>query len=457
MSAHPLPARGLGYRTVWRWHFYAGLFCIPFVLWLAATGSIYLFKPQIEAWLDRPYDRLSTDGPRAAPQAIAAAAIAAVPESVLNAYELPPSDAAAVRVLVGHGGRLVRVYVHPRTLAILKVVDEDERPMRVVFRLHGELMLGDRGSMLVELAASWTILMLLSGLWLWWPRNRPGFGGVLYPRLSRGGDRRFWRDLHAVTGVWVSVFALFLLLSGLPWAKSWGTMLKGVRGLGGTAVVQQDWTTGRSSELGERRARNAAPAGEHDDHHSGRPDPSAPYDLAALDRLVPLVAAQGLAAPVLVAPPSQANARWNARSEAQNRPLRANLALDDVGATIVERIDFGQRPLVDRLVGVGVAAHEGQLFGLANQLLGAFTAFGLVTVSLSAIVLWWKRRHPGVLGAPPLQAARRLSWPFLALVAAFALLLPLFGASLLAMLALERGVLRRDPRAAAFLGLRAAS
>ena len=26
------------YRAVWRWHFYPGLLCLPFVLWLAATG-----------------------------------------------------------------------------------------------------------------------------------------------------------------------------------------------------------------------------------------------------------------------------------------------------------------------------------------------------------------------------------------------------------------------------------
>ena len=48
--------RGIGYRTVWRWHFYAGLFCIPFVLWLSLTGTIYLFKPQVEKFLDRNYD-----------------------------------------------------------------------------------------------------------------------------------------------------------------------------------------------------------------------------------------------------------------------------------------------------------------------------------------------------------------------------------------------------------------
>ena len=45
------------YNAVWRWHFYAGMFCVPFVLWLAVTGSIYAWRPQIEAWLDRPYDQ----------------------------------------------------------------------------------------------------------------------------------------------------------------------------------------------------------------------------------------------------------------------------------------------------------------------------------------------------------------------------------------------------------------
>ena len=59
------------YNAVWRWHFYAGLFCIPFVIWLALTGSIYLWRPQIEAVLDRPYDHLATSGPLAPPARMA--------------------------------------------------------------------------------------------------------------------------------------------------------------------------------------------------------------------------------------------------------------------------------------------------------------------------------------------------------------------------------------------------
>ncbi len=74
------------YRAIWRWHFYAGVFCIPFVIWLSVTGSIYLFRPQIESWLDRPYDHLHLEGFRATPEQIALAAVGAVPHSSLHYY-----------------------------------------------------------------------------------------------------------------------------------------------------------------------------------------------------------------------------------------------------------------------------------------------------------------------------------------------------------------------------------
>ncbi len=441
------------YRAVWRWHFYAGLFCIPFVLWLAATGSIYLFKPQIEAWLDRPYDHLAIDGARASPQAIVEAALAAVPGSRLNAYELPPSPDAAVRVLVGHAAQLTRVYVHPHTRSILHVVDEDARVMNLIQHLHGELLLGDRGSMLVELAASWAIVMLLSGVFLWWPRTGSGIAGVLYPRLG-GGGRRFWRDLHAVTGFWVSFLALFLLFSGLPWAKSWGGLLKETRALGQSASVKQDWATGRSDELAARaQANDAAPIDEHAAHHAHAGAATAAVDLGALDRLVPAVQALGLAPPALIAPPSQANAHWSARSDAQNRPLRTSLELDAASAAVMHRVDFDQRPLLDRVIGVGIAAHEGQLFGWLNQALGLFTALGLILVSLSALVMWWRRRSPDELGAPRALPGPRYAAALFALIVVIAVLLPMFGLSLLLVFALERLLLRRLPEASRFLGL----
>jgi uncharacterized iron-regulated membrane protein len=459
------------YQAVWRWHFYAGLFCIPFVLWLAATGSIYLFKPQVEAWLDRPYANLAAVGARVAPSAEVRAALAAEPGAVLHAYQLPRHPGDAAQVLVGQGSGETRVWVDPRSARVLKAVAEDDRFMKVIFRLHGELLLGDRGSMLVELAASWAFVMVITGLYLWWPRQVQGLGGVLYPRLGRG-SRLFWRDLHAVTAVWVSATTLLLLASGLPWAKSWGAYLKEIRHLSGQAAVHQDWTTGRSSELAERAAVSAGSlAGRQTPHAemSGmdmagmtmggakassavRPKPAlGAYD--AIDRMVPTVAALKLAYPVLVTPPMQPGGRWAARSDSQNRPQRVTVTLNPVTGAVLHRQTFGQRDWVDQTVGVGVAAHEGQLFGWPNQLISLLTAMGLFTASLSALVLWWRRRADGVLGAPLPVATPRFSKGLLVIVVGLGVLLPLLGASLIGVLAIERLVLKRIPPVRRWLGL----
>ena len=157
MTANETPVKRFlpDYRTIWRWHFYAGLFCVPFVLWLATTGSIYLFKPQIEAWADRPYDNLLAPGAsQAAPATQVEAALAAVPGSNLHFYELARHAGSSPQIIVGKGEDEFRVYLHPGDARVLHVVNEDERLMKRIFRLHGELMAGDRGSLLVELAAS---------------------------------------------------------------------------------------------------------------------------------------------------------------------------------------------------------------------------------------------------------------------------------------------------------------
>ena len=58
---------------------------------------IYLFKPQLEPVLERRYAHVTTGQPQAA-SAQVAAALKAVPGSVLNAYELPRKRATRPRV-----------------------------------------------------------------------------------------------------------------------------------------------------------------------------------------------------------------------------------------------------------------------------------------------------------------------------------------------------------------------
>ncbi|WP_343610251.1 PepSY domain-containing protein [Novosphingobium sp.] len=452
------------YRTVWRWHFYAGLLVVPLVILLSLSGALFLFKPQVERWEERAFQNLPTQN-AAPPSTQVAAALAAFPGAHLASYRLPEREGdAAMLHLALPDGSMTDAFVSPQG-RLLGSIRPDSRIIAIDRSIHGQLLLGRRGSWVVELAASWAIVLIVTGLYLWWPRGR-GLAGTLWPRLTAKG-RVFWRDLHAVTGVWVSGLALALLFTGLPWADAWGSAFLAVRKEMGWTQGAPDWT------IGGRPAQ--APHAEHDHaammagmdmggmDMQGMDMPMG--DDALLDTMVGHANAAHLAFPVLVVPPGMPSGEggsgkaaqgWSVRSDAQNRPLRVTLHYDAHG-TLTSREDIATRHPLDRLVAYGVAWHEGQLFGWINQLIGLATAAMLITLAVSGTVMWWRRRPRGELGAP--RPAAHPAWPggragFAggALMLFLLVWLPLFTLSLLVLLPVERWVLPRLPAVARWLG-----
>ncbi len=75
---------------------------------------------------------------------------------------------------------------------------------------------------IVELAAEcWAVVLIVSGLYLWYPKKKQSLSGVLFPRLNKG-KHIFRRDLHAVPAFWITAGMLFLIMTGLPWSGFWG-------------------------------------------------------------------------------------------------------------------------------------------------------------------------------------------------------------------------------------------
>jgi uncharacterized iron-regulated membrane protein len=111
------------------------------------------------------------------------------------------------------------------------------------------------------------------------------------------------------------------------------------------------------------------------------------------------------------------------------------------------------RHWVDPAVGVGIAAHEGALFGWPNQVLGVLTTLGLVLLSVSGVILWWKRRDQGLLAAPKPALSPRVSWRLISIIVLIGVCLPLFAASLLIVLPLKWLVLSRITPVRNWLGL----
>lgn len=450
------------YRMVWRWHFYAGLFSAPFIFVLSLSGSIYLFKPQIDAYFDRPYNHLKlSQAIKSLDDQVAAAGLS-LPGARLKSLEIrdDPSDAARVLFLKSDGEAL-RVFVKPDTLEILKTETEKSRFTSIVHDLHGELLIGTFGAILVELAGVWAIIMILTGLYLWWPTPEDGFAGVLYPRLNAKG-RVFLKDLHSVTGVWISFFALFFLISALPWTTLWGGGLKYLRSYGQAAPTKQEWTTGPASAkaLQQDLFKEATPSTalstyEHQEHQSHQmTGPGTSERTGGFDRIAPLALPLKLEVPIFLTPPSAASPNWKLQSETQNRPQRKTIEFDPKTFRQISEKSFSDHVLLDRIIDVGIAAHEGQLFGVFNQILGLMTAIGYLVLVISSTLMWWRRRPQGVLGAPSkIMPARRTPRNFIIFALVLGVLLPTLGASLLLIVVFEFFIRRYSPQATQWLGL----
>uniref|UniRef100_UPI001C121485 PepSY-associated TM helix domain-containing protein n=1 Tax=Vibrio cholerae TaxID=666 RepID=UPI001C121485 len=95
------------------WHFYAGLFVAPFMVLLALTGIIYLFKPQLDPLM---YGHLLNVP--AAEHALSAdeqlqRAQAAYPHAAISKY-LPPADATrSAQFVMRNDAHEVTVFIDP--------------------------------------------------------------------------------------------------------------------------------------------------------------------------------------------------------------------------------------------------------------------------------------------------------------------------------------------------------
>ena len=438
-AANPL------YRTIWRWHLYAGLFVIPFILILSVTGGAYLFKPQLDRWEERGWRNLPASGAVTADRQVEAA-LAAFPGADFHHYRIPEARGDAAVVQVGlPGGAKRDVAVSPQG-RVIGAADPDARWSAWLARVHGSLLIGRAGQLAVELAVSWAIVMILTGLYLWWPRGR-GPAGVVWPRVSLG-KRTALRDLHAVTGFWVSGLALLLLLTALPWTDVWASGFRAVRAEMGWVAGVQDWKGG------------ADPHAAHGAHAMTRPASTTPAPRAPLEYIVMRARAEHMPAPAIIQPPGAPNLFgppngnvWTLTTQTQNRPLVRKVSYDPETSIEVSRSGFADKHVIDRAVNIGIAWHEGQLFGLANQLVGVATALAMVTLAVSGFLIWRRRRPGGILGAPPVPRDPAQAKAVAAIALLLAAFLPLLAASLTLLWIVDRAILPRLPRAARWLGM----
>lgn len=428
-------------HRVWRWHFFAGLMVIPFAVILAITGAIYLFKPQFEAAVEaRINARAAPLAGEALPaDAVIASGLEAHPGASLVKLILPvsPDDPTAeVELRSDEGPRTL--WVDRTTGKVLHDTATPARFMTFIKRIHGTLLNGNGGSLVVEVMASWMIILIVTGVYLWWPRGAPWWRVFVPAFADRTAPRETWRKVHGMAGAWIGALILSLLLSGLPWTQVWGDGFKRVKAIAGLQDPGQEWfvtlqsTDPHAEHSGHQTGGELWQTGQGDpatDVTSAAPAGAARLPLAAiLQRARP----EQYQPPVEVQPPRGDNGVWTIRSLGPSRPGRVTVHYDQWTGAQILRIGFADHNAVDRFVAQSTSFHEGTLFGWFNQVLGVVAALGVVLLSVSGAIMWWRRRPARRLGTPPMPADRALSAGVVAVVLGLGAFLPMAGLTLLA-------------------------
>lgn len=436
-----LSARSSLYRAIWRWHFYAGLISVPFMILLAVTGSVYLFKAEINRTVFAYRNVVQAQAaPMQAPSRLAAEATAAVPGTRLKSYAEPASPTSSALVTVTGDGAKILVYLNPYTGQVLDTVDADTEFMFVARKLHSLVYFGDYASYLIEAVGGFALILVATGFYLWWPRRRAG--GVVTVR-GTPAKRIWWRDVHAVTGAFAGVVIFFLAATGMPWSKFWGAHVQNYASQAGVGYPPALWDDVPSSMVPMSEAATkpgwvveTAPV-----------PASTPTGAAAigLDRAVENAHALGITRGFEMSVPGDETGVYTAAIYPADLAKERTIHFDQYTGKPLVDLAFKDYGPIGKAIEFGINVHMGQEWGLPNQLVMLATCLAIILSSVAAVVMWWKRRPVGRVGVPPYPAEARVYRALWIAAAALGLAFPITGGAILLMLAVDLLVIRTVP------------
>ena len=435
------------YAMVWRWHFYAGLYVAPFLMLLAVTGLVMLAQEPIERWQLGALVANTTGDSVTSHQERLDAARSAFPDATVVRYQPGRDSADTTRVNVTIDDRPHTIFVDAATGRVRGIVDDGLRIGVVANLLHGTLLIGAWGDRLIEIAASLGILLIVSGVYLWFPKGTPFWQSF---KTTGGTGRLAWRDLHKTTGAILAPVLAYYLISGLAWTDVWGaqfvqawsTLSAATAAPGDTPPHTHEALNAGSTKvvpwnLEQTPVPSSSPHGEH-----GR---------ITLDAAVAVAQRQGIGQRFWVGVPDGAQGVWTIAQTAMNKDVadptqELTVHVDQHTGNVVGRAGWDEYSLMARAMAAGIPLHMGSL-GWWNLVGASLVCLSVVALSVSGLVMWWLRRPARAwrLAAPPRPDPARVPLVTWATAAILSVLFPLAGATLVAIAIFDWMLVRRLP------------
>jgi uncharacterized iron-regulated membrane protein len=392
-------------QWLWKWHFIAGIISLPFVAILAITGGIYLFKTNYEAPKQEHIKTVEINGTKQTLEAQYKIA-KTYSKKPLTEFIIPTKNNQATEFISGMFSHKNSVFINPYTNTLQGKISPKDSNMHTIRKLHGELLLGKFGTKIVELIASWMVVLILTGLYVFWPSKKEGVKAFFRLRINQG-KRLFFRDLHALLGFWMSILLLMTLAGGFPWTDVFGSNFKWFQGITNTGYPE-GWNA--------RKLKSTV---------NGTP--------LTLDQMVDKATGLGLEGTVSIVLPKNEASVFSIYNTTFNLEAQQRLHFDAYSGQLIKQYHWSDVGFLMRSRMWFMAFHQGQ-FNAFNWYVMLFVAFALFTLSLSGFLSYINRKVKGKIGTPKPPKNFSVGFGVIFIIILLSVLFPLFGASVLLIL-----------------------
>ncbi|WP_439555069.1 PepSY-associated TM helix domain-containing protein [Dyadobacter sp.] len=204
-------------------HLYLGLVSGVLVFVISVTGCILAFEQEIKSFT-QPYMFIDSpkEGKLLSPSVLAAEAEKHLPGKKTNGvlYDVPGRNAQVGFYNLDPEYYYV-VYLNPYTGKVAKVWNEDGDFFHFILHGHYYLWLPEKiGQPVVASATLVFFVMMITGLVLWWPKNKAASKQRFSIKWNAAWRRKNY-DLHNVLGFYIMSIGVILSLTGLVWGFEW--------------------------------------------------------------------------------------------------------------------------------------------------------------------------------------------------------------------------------------------
>lgn len=394
-------------RTTKYWigqiHLWLGLTTGLVVLIVSITGCLYVFQKEIsEAVHKDKYFVTPSSAPVLPASVLLHNAQAALgPEMPINtmiAYKRPDrsvefmtyrsNDSAAT--YFGVFVYFKSVFVNPYTGAVLGVRDYRSDFFNVVKFIHWSLLLNTKyGQPIVGISTLIFVLMLISGLILWWPKkwNRAAIKKS-FTINWKASFKRVNYDSHNVPGFYTLIPALIISLTGLVFAFEWFEGLVYAAASGSTTPPAQVVVESKRSKIDST---------------------SKPVDLAVNEAWKSMPSSKRL----LMSPAAgEKGTIWIGGYKDEETYFGSDvMQFDQYTGKLLHRRNDSEKNKGEQLVERNYDIHVGAIAGIPGKILAFLASLICASLPVTGFLIWWGRRNKKkparVYKAAQTQAAER--------------------------------------------------